>query len=1052
MTFINTVGEIVMGGVETDPLFTAWLATIPLSAYVPTTRTLTINGTSFDLSANRTWTIPADQSFGTTTQIPYMNAGGTDFLYSPSLTFGGLTGNGLLINRTISSELVSTSPLYVNEVHTWTGTCGLILGGYISLQDKRVTTAGFGGGDLTYGLNLSVSRLAPASTGTAPDIRGINFLMTDTGTYSAGCSGASLAGMYFPLTIAPTVNRGAGTFTYTAKNCDALINNAFTPTITSGTYIQDSYGYSLTGTGHTVGTHTIYDFYTSVTGGDVHYGFYNNGTGNNLLGNDSVLTYFGTGLDATITYDGTNLVVNPKVVGTGYLSVLGEVTSSSGFTSTGATKGFYRVVTLAGAPTFPSLNITENYNYTGGGEDLVASNIFLTDSRILNGGKTNSLTALYFCLDRAGTTTVASITSNALQGYAYERGIYNYSGSMSVNSTGFANTLAFYPTINIGAGNTVTANVVGYSSNLSPDTPTLTSGSLIETTKLFSATGIGSTVGTHTIYDFYTFVTGGDVHYGFYNAGSGNNLLGIDNVYSAVGTALDSGFYYDGTNTIWKNYVGTGYFDLQMALKTTGLTVTNLTSSRIPFAGTGGLLGDSANFTYGDSGTFGLTIKSPSTYNIYAGRTHSSSLAGAGLYLREDHTWTGSATSVEAVNCSVLDQRIVNGGKNDFVRGMSFGVTRTAPASTIKNPNMAGIDFSITDTGTQLTGSVTSVVDCVRGILVYAPVLNSGATFTASVSLFSAAMASGFIPTITSGTYVQNSYGYKLIGTAHTVGTHTMYDFYSSLIGADVHYCFYNDGTGHNLLGKDSVKTYFGSGLDASLYYDGTDFFCNPKDVGTGYFRILGGAKVGDGGTTNYAEFDTTGHLTFKGTARPWRDELSDAVMLQQQGPGVSRNATEGTVDFVYNATYNATFSSADALYLNIQLNHDKDLTASIYPHIHWIQEKNYTPNFLIEYRWQKNGGAKTTAWTKLVCTTLAFTYVSGSLNQISYSSAISVPVGTAISDIVQFRIFRDTGNASGSFAGDCPYNTGGNATASLTAFDVHFMINSLGSTDEYTK
>jgi hypothetical protein len=206
------------------------------------------------------------------------------------------------------------------------------------------------------------------------------------------------------------------------------------------------------------------------------------------------------------------------------------------------------------------------------------------------------------------------------------------------------------------------------------------------------------------------------------------------------------------------------------------------------------------------------------------------------------------------------------------------------------------------------------------------------------------------------------------------------------------------------------------------------------------------------GSLANNTAFDNTGHQTMVGTARPWRDELTDAIALQQQGPGVSRNNTEGTVDFAYNASYNATFSSADAMFLNIQLNHDKDLTASIYPHIHWVQEKNYSPNFLLEYRWQKNGGTKTTAWTKLKCNTLTYTYSSGSLNQISYAPAIAVPVGTALSDIVQFRIFRDTTNASALFTGNCPYNTGGNATASVLAFDCHFMINSIGSNDEYTK
>jgi hypothetical protein len=139
-------------------------------------------------------------------------------------------------------------------------------------------------------------------------------------------------------------------------------------------------------------------------------------------------------------------------------------------------------------------------------------------------------------------------------------------------------------------------------------------------------------------------------------------------------------------------------------------------------------------------------------------------------------------------------------------------------------------------------------------------------------------------------------------------------------------------------------------------------------------------------------------------------------------------------------------------MFCNIQLNHDKDLISSIYPHIHWFQEKNYSPNFLLEYRWQINGGTKVTSWTKLVCNSLAYIYSSGSIHQISYASAILVPIGTTLSDIIQFRVYRDTTNVSGLFPGNCPYNTGGNATVMMLAFDIHFQLNSIGSTDEYIK
>ena len=118
-----------------------------------------------------------------------------------------------------------------------------------------------------------------------------------------------------------------------------------------------------------------------------------------------------------------------------------------------------------------------------------------------------------------------------------------------------------------------------------------------------------------------------------------------------------------------------------------------------------------------------------------------------------------------------------------------------------------------------------------------------------------------------------------------------------------------------------------------------------------------------------------------------------------------------------------------------------------ISPHIHFEQANNNVPNFLFYYRWQKNGGAKTTAWSPLKCNTPVFTYVSGTLNQIANGVAISAPVGYGISDILQFRLCRDTTNASGLFGAD-PYT----GTVSVTAADIHLRLDTIGSRTEYNK
>ncbi len=197
------------------------------------------------------------------------------------------------------------------------------------------------------------------------------------------------------------------------------------------------------------------------------------------------------------------------------------------------------------------------------------------------------------------------------------------------------------------------------------------------------------------------------------------------------------------------------------------------------------------------------------------------------------------------------------------------------------------------------------------------------------------------------------------------------------------------------------------------------------------------------GGSSNYADFDATGHLTFAGDARPWRDELGELIGKKRKGVRISEDLDEGVLLFA-----DTCLIADDWVITNVQLNHDKDLGASIYPHLHWLQASATVPNWLLQYRWQVQGAAKTTAWTSAKYSSQAFSYSAGTLNQIAIFAAIAPPSGAGLSDIVQFRILRDTNNDSGLFAGKD--SLAGNAVAMM--FDVHFMISSLGSTDEYTK
>jgi len=80
---------------------------------------------------------------------------------------------------------------------------------------------------------------------------------------------------------------------------------------------------------------------------------------------DNRKLYFGTGDDASIYYDGTNLVINPKEVGSGILDVLGTL-QTDGYNSADGTAGATAdVATLAPDGTTTRTLHFKNGLYTG---------------------------------------------------------------------------------------------------------------------------------------------------------------------------------------------------------------------------------------------------------------------------------------------------------------------------------------------------------------------------------------------------------------------------------------------------------------------------------------------------------------------------------------------------------------------------------------------------------------------------------------------------------------------------------------------------------------
>jgi len=195
------------------------------------------------------------------------------------------------------------------------------------------------------------------------------------------------------------------------------------------------------------------------------------------------------------------------------------------------------------------------------------------------------------------------------------------------------------------------------------------------------------------------------------------------------------------------------------------------------------------------------------------------------------------------------------------------------------------------------------------------------------------------------------------------------------------------------------------------------------------------------GGSTDNVSISSSG-ITLNGSATVFDDLKSSSLSLEQSGPGISQNIPEACVEYAISANL------SDYMVQSLQLPHSWKIGSSIYPHLHFRQTISSMPNFLIRYRWQINGQAEVTSWTNYKCNSSSFTYVSGSINQIAYGPGIIPPTGAALSDIIEFRIIRDSQNSSGLFTSVDPIDE----VVRVKSFDVHYEMDSIGSNTEYTK
>jgi len=203
--------------------------------------------------------------------------------------------------------------------------------------------------------------------------------------------------------------------------------------------------------------------------------------------------------------------------------------------------------------------------------------------------------------------------------------------------------------------------------------------------------------------------------------------------------------------------------------------------------------------------------------------------------------------------------------------------------------------------------------------------------------------------------------------------------------------------------------------------------------------------RVGQLAAGNYFQVEADGTIVFVGASKVWLDELGSLIGSRLESPGsdIVQNTAEGSLTFKTSCRY-----PTDYLHLNLQFNHDRELGSSVEHHLHWWQTTAAVPNWLIGYRWQRNGQIKVTAWTNKAWVTNIFTWTAGTLNQITDFESITVPAGDGLSDILQIRLYRDVTNVSGLFAGV----EVGTVDNDVVYADSHKLLDTGGSRQEYVK
>ena len=222
---VTTTGSLTLGGTLS---LTSLNVTTALG-FTPVTnaRTLTINGTAYDLTADRSWTIAAGIS---------------------TLTTLGTSGPATLVGSTLNVPNYSAGSSAVRNISTFTATSGqttfTIIGGYtVGLIDVFINGARLSTVDFT------ATNSSTVVLGTGAVLNDIVDVVNYTATFTAGISGTGTANYITKWTGSATLNNSTLFDNGTSVGIGTIVPDADYKLVLYGSNSRLSFQNSTTGTG-----------------------------------------------------------------------------------------------------------------------------------------------------------------------------------------------------------------------------------------------------------------------------------------------------------------------------------------------------------------------------------------------------------------------------------------------------------------------------------------------------------------------------------------------------------------------------------------------------------------------------------------------------------------------------------------------------------------------------------------------------------------------------------------------------------------------------------